>query len=390
MDNNVSFLTSAQQGVYIDCILDPENLQYNNPKSVLIPAGVLPEEVAAAVKKMLECHPALFSHFEERDGRGIQVYADRLAADVKVVKVNDDGTEAARQAFIRPFDIGQGPLFRAEVLSAPSRTELLLDFHHLVYDGASLNILMNEICSAIEGTEPTPEPRPYAEFAEAQQTSTSEHKAYYDKLLGSGITSTQLPADLGGENGIHKECTQFVSVPDVMSKAKALGTAPSALFMAAAFYTLSRFTNSKELCMTTISNGRLNPLSEGVVGMFVNTLPLVCRIEDMNVSEFIHGIRSMFQETRKHEEYSFAAISNDYGLVQQIRFTYQYGTLGNTYHIQGEEVKAEPMRVNSPTLPLTIIIHNIGGKPAIVINYDSAKYSSGLVSRFRTLLQTSW
>ena len=382
MSKKTSSITYAQQGVYIECVIDPESINYNYPKIVHIPSGIAPDAVAEAVGKVLECHPTLFSHFENRDGVAIQVYADQCRAEVPIKKMEDDAVEAEKQAFIRVFDIERGPLYRAEVLDTPSGVVLFMDFHHLVYDGASLNILMNEICSAIEGTEPTPEPRPYAEFAEAQQTSTSEHKAYYDKLLGSGITSTQLPADLGGENGIHKECTQFVSVPDVMSKAKALGTAPSALFMAAAFYTLSRFTNSKELCMTTISNGRLNPLSEGVVGMFVNTLPLVCRIEDMNVSEFIHGIRSMFQETRKHEEYSFAAISNDYGLVQQIRFTYQYGTLGNTYHIQGEEVKAEPMRVNSPTLPLTIIIHNIGGKPAIVINYDSAKYSSGLVSRF--------
>ncbi|MCQ2184370.1 MAG: amino acid adenylation domain-containing protein, partial [Bacteroidales bacterium] len=382
MDNNVSFLTSAQQGVYIDCILDPENLQYNNPKSVLIPDGVLPEEVAAAVKKMLECHPALFSHFEERDGRGIQVYADRLAADVKVVKVNDDGIEAARQAFIRPFDIGQGPLFRAEVLSAPSRTELLLDFHHLVYDGASLNILMEEFCAALDGSSPSPETGSYKAFADAQQSDSACHKSYYDKLFADGVTSTQIPADLGGENGSHREYVLPVSAGDVMSRAKALGTAPSALFIAAAFYTAGRYANTKELCMTTISNGRLNPLSKGVVGMFVNTLPLVGRIEDVSVREFIHGIRGMFQEIREHEEYPFAALSNDYGLARHIHFSYQYGTLGNTYQVRGGQVKADPLRTNSHAAPFTIIIHNIDGKPAIVINYDSARYSADLAGRF--------
>ncbi|MCQ2083931.1 MAG: amino acid adenylation domain-containing protein [Bacteroidaceae bacterium] len=382
MSSRTSFITYAQQGVYIECVIDPESLKYNYPKAVSIPQGIAPEAVVEAVRKVFERHPALFSHFENRNGSAIQVYADRCNAEVTVKKVGDDAVEAEKKAFIRVFDIERGPLYRAEVLDTPSGVMLLMDFHHLVYDGASLDILMKEICAAIEGTEPSQEPHSYAEFAEAQQADASEHKAYYDKLLGGGITSTQIPADLGGEDGSHKEHKLFVSAPDVMSRAKALGTAPSALFMAAAFYTLSRFTNSRELCMTTISNGRLNPLSEGIVGMFVNTLPLVCRIEDISVSEFIHGIRSSFQETRKHEEYSFAAISNDYGLEQHIRFTYQYGTLGNTYHIQGKDVKAEPMRVNSPSLPFTITIHNIDGKPAIVINYDSAKYSPELVSSF--------
>ena len=382
MDNNVSFLTSAQQGVYIDCILDPENLQYNNPKCVLIPDGILPEEVVAAVKKVLECHPALFSRFEERDGRGVQVYADSCVAEVEVVTVKEDGIEAAKQAFVRPFDIERGPLYRAEVLAALSCTVLLLDFHHLVYDGASLNILMEEFSAALEGVEPSAESGSYKAFADAQQSGSADHKAYYDRLFGDGVTSTEIPADLSGENGTHREHIQFVSAADVMSRAKALGTAPSALFIAAAFYTAGRYANSRELCMTTISNGRLNPLSKGVVGMFVNTLPLVGRIEDVSVREFIQATRSMFQETREHEEYPFAALSNDYGLVQHIHFSYQYGTLGNSYRVRDGEVKAEPMRLNSHAASFTIIIHKIDDKPAIVINYDSAKYSAELVGRF--------
>lgn len=382
MSSKASFLTCAQQGVYIDCVLDPENLQYNNPKLVSFPLGPAPEDVAAAVGKVLECHPALFSHFEVRDGRAMQVFADRCEAELMVTTVEDDEIEASKRAFIRPFDIEHGPLYRAEVLASPSGVVLLMDFHHLVYDGASLDILMNEICAAVDGTEPSPEPHSYVEFAESQQADTVDHKAFYDKLLGGGIESTQFPADLSGEDGGHEERLQFVSAPDVMSRAKALGTAPSALFMAAAFYTLSRYANTRELCMTTISNGRLNPLSKGVVGMFVNTLPLVCRIEDVSVRDFICGIRNMFVETREHEEYPFASISNDYGIRQYVHFSYQYGTLGNAYHVQGREVKAQAIRTNSHAASLTIMIHRIEDRPAIVINYDSAKYSSDLAGRF--------
>ena len=381
MGNRTSFLTCAQQGVYIDCIVDPENLQYNNPKAVSLPAGITPGETAVAVKKVLECHPALFSHFEDRDGNVVQVYQDECVAEVTVTNVDDAAIEVCRKAFIRPFDIEKGPLYRAEVLVAGSGVTLLLDFHHLVYDGASLGILMNEICGAIDGEEPSAEPHSYAEFADAQHSDTTDHRAYFDRML-SGMTPTQLPSDLGGGDGSHAECVRFVSAPEVMSRAKAMGTAPSALFMAAAFYTLGRYANSRELCMTTISNGRLHPLSEGVVGMFVNTIPLVCRIEDTSVIGFIRGIREMFTQTRSHEEFPFTVLSGDYGIEQHVRFTYQYGSLGNAYRVHGEEVKAEPLRINSHSFPFTITIHNIDGRPAIVINYDTAKYSSDLAGRF--------
>ncbi len=389
MDNKTSPITYAQQGVYIDCILDPENLRYNNPQSVSIPAGIPAEAVCDAVRKVFECHPALFSHFEDRGGCATQVYTPECHAEVRITKTEDKDVDALKAAFIRVFDLGQEPLYRAEVLDAPSGVTLLVDFHHLVYDGASLNILMNEICAALEGKEPTAEVTSYADFAEAQHADKTthgfdkptNHKSYYDGLL-DGITSTQIPSDLNGGEGIHREHVQFVSTPDVMAKAKSLDTAPSALFMAAAFYTLSRYTNTKELCMTTISNGRQNPMTKGIVGMFVNTLPLVSKIGDTSVCEYIHGVRSMFQDVRQHEEYPFATLVNDYGIEQHVRFTYQYGTFGNTFHVNGEDMKAEAMRANSHTFPFTITISNIDDKPAIVINYDTAKYSADLVNRF--------
>ncbi len=382
MGQTTSSLTYAQQGVYIDCILDPDNIRYNNPHAVYFPRSVSPEAIADATVKVLERHPVLFSHFEETQGQAIQVYSDDCRAEVKINNVTDEDAEAAKKSFIRFFDINNGPLYRAEVLDTPSGTILLLDFHHLVYDGTSLNILINEICAVLEGAEPSDEPSSYVTFAEAQQSDKTDHKAYYDKLFGDGVTSTMLPADINEGGGPRAEHLQFVSAPDVMSKAKALDTAPSALFMAAAFYTLSRYTNTKELCMTTISNGRLNPLTKGVVGMFVNTIPLVCKIEDASIRKFIHGIREMFQETRLHEEYPFASIANDYGIKQNVRFTYQYGTFGDTFHVNGEEVWEERMIMNSHTSPLTITIHKIDDRPAIVINYDTAKYSADLVCRF--------
>ena len=382
MSLRTSPITSAQQGVYIDCVVSPEDLQYNNPKIISFPVTTAPEAVADAVKKVLELHPALFSHFEDRNGDPVQVYADSCEAEVKFIKVDEDGLEAEKEAFVRVFDIERGPLYRAEVLAAPSRTILLLDFHHLVYDGASLNILMEELCAALDGKELKAEPHPYEEYANAQHSDATDHKSYYDKLLGGGITPTQIPSDLGGENGPHAEHVQYVSAPDVISRAKALGTAPSALFMAAAYYTVSRYANSRELCLATISNGRLNPMTKGIVGMFVTTLPLVSRIEDVSVLDFIHETRRTFQETRQHEEYPYPSIANDYGVKQYVRFTYQYGTLGNTFTSGDVNIKADPLRVNSHPFPFTISIHNIGESPAIVINYDTARYSADLAGRF--------
>ncbi|MDO5321082.1 MAG: amino acid adenylation domain-containing protein [Bacteroidia bacterium] len=382
MSGKTSPITYAQQGVYIDCILDPESFRYNNPYAVSFPLSVSPDALAEAARKVLEKHPALFSHFEDRDGCAVQVYAEKCCADVKVTRVDDGLVESVKKSFPRYFDINKGPLYRAEVIAAPSETALLVDFQHLVYDGSSLNILIKEICAVLEGAEPSEEPNSYIDFAEAQKADKTDHKAFYDKLFEGGVTSTALPADLNGEGGAHSEHVRFVSAPDVMSRAKAMSTAPSALFIAAAFYTLSRYTNTRDLSMTTISNGRLNPMTKGVVGMFVNTLPLVCRIEDVTVREFILGIRKMFQDVRSHEEYPFSSLVNDYGLENNVRFTYQYGTFGNAFQVNGEDVRESRLLVRTLSTPVTITINCIDDRPAIVINYETARFSEEMMSRF--------
>lgn len=380
--HKISFLTYAQQGVYIDCILEPENLRYNCPIIYYFPKGISAKAVCDATKKALECHPSLFSHFEDRNGTAVQVFPEQCHADVEIKKVTDEEIDVIKKSFTKIFDLTKGPLYRTKVLDSPSGVMLLLDAHHLVFDGKSSFILTNEICTSIAGVDPSPEHNSYAYFADVQHADTTDHKAYYDKLFYNGVTSTMLPFDLSGDGGSHAEIVHLVSTPDVMSKAKTLGTAPSALFMAAAFYTLSRYTNTKELCMTTISNGRLNPLTEGVVGMFVNTIPLVCKIEDVSILAFIHDIRRMFQETRQHEEYSFASIVNDYGVEQNVRFSYQYGTTNINYSVKGQDLKYEYLWMNNHNTPFTIVISSQNDKPAIVINYDTAKYSADFASRF--------
>lgn len=74
MNSNISPITYAQQGMYIDCVLDPESLRYNCPIACTFPKGIKAEAVRDAAKAALECHPSFFSHFEDRDGDIVQVF----------------------------------------------------------------------------------------------------------------------------------------------------------------------------------------------------------------------------------------------------------------------------------------------------------------------------
>lgn len=52
---------------------------------------------------------------------------------------------------IRPFDIENERLFRAEIVTADDGDYQLFDIHHLVFDGSSIKVLLNDIARAYDG-----------------------------------------------------------------------------------------------------------------------------------------------------------------------------------------------------------------------------------------------
>ena len=58
--------------------------------------------------------------------------------------------------FVRPFDLSEGPLVRFEIVRAGG-LYLLMDMHHLVTDGASIDIFLHQLCAKLDGQDIEPE-----------------------------------------------------------------------------------------------------------------------------------------------------------------------------------------------------------------------------------------
>ena len=64
-----------------------------------------------------------------------------------------DSIENFKREFIKPFDLSEGPLFRFRIIKTQGNTSILCDFHHIILDGTSLNILFDEIAKSYDGIE---------------------------------------------------------------------------------------------------------------------------------------------------------------------------------------------------------------------------------------------
>ena len=288
--------------------------------------------------------------------------------------------------FVKPFNLRQGPLYRMEIVTTEESVYLLADVHHLVFDGASFDLFLDQLCDLMNGKMIEPERFTYADFvAEQKAAEDSEEYAaatkFFQGRLGKVEGVTEVPSDLSNpkEQGVLETLYSPLNFDAVEQFCRQRNISPSHHILAATFYALSRFTNNGEVCITTISNGRSDLRISNTVGMFVNTLALSAEIGEQNVMDFLNETSRNFDETLKHESYPFARIASDYELTAEIMFAYQMGVLeGHKYN--GQPVTMQAFESDTPKFRIAFyIMPDPSGKPSICLQYDNGRYSRGLM-----------
>ena len=378
-------LSYAQIGVYVDCMKQPTSTIYNIPSLTRFPKGTDVQLLAQSIETLIKAHPQFFVHFDSEGGEIIQIVDTTQPIDITKSQLSEAELEKYKVEFVRPFNLRQGPLYRMEIVSTEQDVYLLADVHHLIFDGGSFDLFLNQLCDLMNGKEIEAEAISYAAFvadekADENSPSYLEAKNFFNERLGKVEGVTEVAADLTNpvEQGTVSEAFCPLDYSEMESFCKKNNLSPSHLTLAAVFYALSRFTNNEQICITTISNGRSDLRIRNTVGMFVNTLALSAQIGEQSVMDFLKETSQNFDETLSHEKYPFAQIAADYDLSAEIMFAYQMGVI-DQYVINGQKLDIESLELNTPKFRIAFYIQEKEGVPGVMVEYDNGRYSHGLM-----------
>ena len=373
-------LSYAQTGVYFECLKNPTSTVYNIPYLLSYPADIEAGKLADTVKQVVEAHPELSVHFTTEGDTIVQTLADSLPVEVPITEMSDEALTSYKNEFVRPFNLQKAPLYRFEVVKTESGVHLLMDVHHLVFDGGSADLLIRQIGSALEGTSVEKETYTYLDFVSDQQKAEESDtfkaaQQFFAEKLQTCEGASEIPADLPktDQQGFIGEAVCPTDYDKAAAFCRQQEITPAHLFLAATSYVISRYTNNREVYLSTISSGRSNLKIADTVGMFVNTLALGLKIGDVTVSEYLKQVSETFDETLRHEDYPFARIATDFGFMPAIAYAYQVGVLSQ-YTVNGQPIQQELLELNVPKFKINIKIESRG----IVVQYDDALYSAGL------------
>ena len=201
--------------------------------------------------------------------------------EVPGTEMSDEALTAYKNEFVRPFNLNKAPLYRFEVVKTGSGVHLLLDVHHLVFDGGSADLLIRQIGSALEGTAVEKENYTYLDFVSDQQKAEESDtfkaaQQFFAEKLQTCEGASEIPADLPktDQQGFIGEAVCPADYDKAAAFCRQQEITPAHLFLAATSYVISRYTNNREVYLSTISSGRSNLKIADTVGMFVNTLAL--------------------------------------------------------------------------------------------------------------------
>ena len=381
-------LSYSQTGVYFECMKNPADTIYNIPFKMSYPASVTAEQLQKAVTEVIGAHQEMNIHFDTVDGNILQIL-DEHTPEVTLNIMTEEELENYKHHFVKPFNLSKGPLYRAEIVKTDKGLYLLLDVHHLIFDGASFDIVLKQIIQRIENQDIEKENYTYFNFVSDQQRNATskefgEAKAFFDQQMSHFENAAELTADIksiADYRGELKKVFYDIDFDTISQFCTKNAITPASFMLSATMYTLSRYINSRDVYICTISSGRANVKTADTTGMFVNTLVLSGQVNDVTVKEFINETGNTFENTLRHEDYPFAQIATDYGFRPAVTYAYQVGVVSQ-HIIGGEPVTVEGLELNVPKFKMEVRICTQDGRTGIGIHYDDSVYSETLMTGF--------
>ena len=369
-------LSFSQQGVYAEVQAKPDSVQYNIPSVLRLPDGTTEEELENAVHKVVEAHPYLLCRFvPDEKNEIVQEPILDCRLEIPVSRMSPDEFEKHTREFVRPFDLEHGPAIRFEIVRADA-LYLLADMHHLVCDGASMDLFVSQLCQTLDGQTPEQERYSYYDFA-AEESISPETERFFEQKMSSAEEATRLIPDVYDESLPHSE--KLVSVPTdiaaVKEHARKLSVTPAAVYLAAAQLTFGRYVCEDTAAIATISGGRRNLKLSDTMGMFVNTLPIVTALDKTEKTEdFLRRVAKDFSDSIDHENYPFARIAAKYDFHPALSYAYQIGVL-TEYRTKRGEVQVESLALDIAKIPISVSVDGTEEEARITVTYDGALYS---------------
>ncbi|MBL7702880.1 MAG: amino acid adenylation domain-containing protein [Ferruginibacter sp.] len=306
----------AQERMFYQHELHQESTAFNISFPFEVDENISAEQIRHVFEELIKRHESLRTGFILQDEGVVQKVYENVPFELKSVNMSSGNIKQSLQDFIQPFDLAKPPLFRCGLTKdEKGRNILFLDIHHIIADGASLEILVNDFMLINHGKALPVLPVRYVDYAQWIQDGKGklelQKKYWVDKLAGQ-LPRIDLPVNGNRMNvSFHICSTQTLIIEgDLYNRIRAMNNifnvSDFMILLSVYYIMLSRISGSGDIIIGTDVIGRTHKDIKNLVGTFVNILPLRIELDQSAAySDFLLDVKKAVLDAYENQDVQF-------------------------------------------------------------------------------------
>jgi len=404
----------AQNRLWITWQLDPQSSAYTIPGGLRLRGELDEDALRASFQHLIQRHEALRTRFFERDGQALQRVDATADFDLQRIDLSDlpAGERETRSRQIREdeahtqFDLEKGPLLWVTLVRLDDDDhQLLVTMHHIIADGWSLNVLLDEFsrlyAAASQGQtlELPALALQYADYGSWQRQWLAEGEgqrqlAYWKQQLGEEHPALSLATDHPrSAQVLHSASRHSVRLDVNLSEAirqtaQAHESTPFVLLLAAFQSLLYRYSGQRDISIGVPNANRPRQETQGLIGFFINTLVLRAELDArLSFSELLAATRNAALGAQAHQDLPFEQLleafpqAREQGLFQ-VMFNHQQRDLSALRRLPG--LLADELPWHSREAKFDLQLHSEedrNGRLSLSFDYADELFNADTVQR---------
>nr|WP_159102356.1 non-ribosomal peptide synthetase [Caldalkalibacillus mannanilyticus] len=367
-------VSSAQKRMYVLTNLEGAELSYNMPGAVAIDGRITREGIENIFTSLVARHESLRTSFMIQEGVPVQLIHELVEFSLEYMEVHLPAIEVKQEliegwlnGFIRPFDLTKAPLFRVKLVRIKEEKHLLLfDIHHIISDGTTMDILLQEFSALYHGQVLSPLRIQYKDYSEWQNQlfysqEMDKQKEFWQQTFAGELPVLQLPLDYPRPPIQSFEGARIVSsinqerAEQLQHVAKETGTTLYMVLLAAYNVLLAKYSGQEEIIVGSPVAGRNHADLEHVIGMFVNTL--VFRHypqKHKTFAAFLEEVKEQALSAFENQDYPFEELLHHVELTRDISRNPLFDTMFVLQNTEMRTLELGGLKLSSVDLDLDL------------------------------------
>ena len=409
-------LSFAQQRLWFLAQLEGASEAYHVPLNLTLAGRLDREALRRALDRIVHRHEALRTTFAVIGGEPVQ----RIAAAETGFALTEhdlrgrpdiDGElqRLAEEEATAPFDLACGPLIRGRLVQEAAEAHtLLITMHHIVCDGWSMAVFMDEL-KALYGAflKGEPDPLPplpiqYVDYAVWERTALQDNEtvqqqaAYWKKTLAGAPALLELPADRPrpAQQDYAGAMAELELDAELTRRLRELsrrhGVTLYVTFLAAWAALMARLSGQEDVVIGSPAANRSRAEFEPLIGFFVNTLPIRIDLSgDLTVGKLLARVKEQALAAQQHQDLSFEQVveavkpqrSLAYAPLFQVMFAWQ-NTPSASFELPGLRAASIAAPHETAQFDLVLSLDDSDGCIGGFVEYATSLFERETIERY--------